>query len=112
MERIGRLGDGGKWVCGMSKYEQLPASRPCVVYSFGVQTESSYEDETIERTHCEVWAYDFSVTDFGKQLTPEHKMRAHFMKAGIDGKTDKTQDPPFYTIQDLMKMNGHDYMYV
>ena len=42
MERIGRMGDGGKWVCGMSIYEQLPDTRPCVIYSFGVQTESSY----------------------------------------------------------------------
>lgn len=42
MERIGRMGDGGKWVCGMSIYEKLPATRPCVIYSFGVQTESSY----------------------------------------------------------------------
>ncbi|OBT84894.1 hypothetical protein VE02_06567 [Pseudogymnoascus sp. 03VT05] len=46
MERIGRMGDGGKWVCGMSKYEELPATRPCVIYSFGVQTESSYGKST------------------------------------------------------------------
>jgi hypothetical protein len=42
MERIGRLGDGGKWVCGMSLYEEIPAEKPCVTYSFGVQTESSF----------------------------------------------------------------------
>lgn len=34
------MGDGGKWVCGMSRYEKK--SRPCVVYSFGVQNESSF----------------------------------------------------------------------
>jgi len=42
MERIGRLGDGGKWVCGMSLYEDIPQEKPCVIYSFGVQTESSF----------------------------------------------------------------------
>lgn len=42
MERVGRLGDGGKWVCGMTRYEALPAERRCVVYSFGVQYESSF----------------------------------------------------------------------
>jgi len=110
MERIGRMGDGGKWVCGMSLYEQLPVTRPCVVYSFGVQFESSYEDETIARTHCEVWAYDFSVTDFGKQLNEEHKLRAHFTQAGIAGTTNTSYNPPFYNIQDLMKKNGHDYI--
>ena len=41
MERVGRMGDGGKWVCGMSRYEQL-APKKCIVYSFGVQTESSF----------------------------------------------------------------------
>jgi hypothetical protein len=33
VERIGRMGDGGKWVCGMSKYEKN--TRPCILYSFG-----------------------------------------------------------------------------
>jgi hypothetical protein len=42
MERIGRMGDGGKWVCGMSLYEAMPAEKSCVIYSFGVQTESSF----------------------------------------------------------------------
>ena len=31
-ERIGILGDGGKWVCGLSR---LTDKRDCVVYSFG-----------------------------------------------------------------------------
>jgi hypothetical protein len=42
MERIGRMGDGGKWVCGMSVYEAIPEEKPCVIYSFGVQTESTF----------------------------------------------------------------------
>lgn len=36
------MGDGGKWVCGMSLYEDIPTEKPCVIYSFGVQTESSF----------------------------------------------------------------------
>lgn len=42
MERVGRLGDGGKWVCGMSQYVNFPADRPCIIYSFGVRDESSF----------------------------------------------------------------------
>jgi hypothetical protein len=64
------------------------------------------------RTHCVIWAYDFSVVDFGRQLNASHRDRAHFMQAGISGDTDTSKDPPFYSIQDLMKTNGHDYMYV
>ena len=32
MERHGALGDGGKWVCGLSRVAKKP---DCVVYSFG-----------------------------------------------------------------------------
>jgi hypothetical protein len=66
----------------------------------------------LARTNCEIWAYDFSVVDFGKQLTPEHRDRAHFMQVGIAGESKPTESPPYYSIQDLMKMNGHDYLYV
>jgi hypothetical protein len=65
----------------------------------------------LTRTHCEIWGYDFSVVEFGKQLNASHRDRAHFKQAGISGETDLTKEPPFYSIQDLMKQNGHDYMY-
>lgn len=64
----------------------------------------------LERTNCEIWGYDFSVTSFGTNMAPGMASRAHFTQAGI-GDTDPTRDPPFYTIQDLMAQNGHDYMY-
>lgn len=147
MERVGRMGDGGKWVCGMSRFVDFPRDRECVIYSFGVRDESSFgkhrpvpdecilgpiytpslasywpkceltnallaENEMLSRTNCVVWAYDFSVVDFGEQLEPGNRERAHFLQAGIAGKTDKTKEPPFYSISDLMKMNGHEYMYV
>ena len=66
----------------------------------------------LARTHCAIWAYDFSVVDFGKQLNASHRDRANFMQVGISGDTDTSSNPPFYSIQDLMKMNGHDYLYV
>lgn len=64
----------------------------------------------LARTHCEIWAYDFSVVDFGAQLSTTHRARAHFTQAGISGTTDSHRSPPFYSIQDLMKMNGHTYL--
>lgn len=42
MERVGRMGDGGKWVCGMSHYVNFPKNKQCVIYSFGVRDESSF----------------------------------------------------------------------
>lgn len=119
MQRIGRLGDGGKWICGLELLEELPAPKtpesppPCIVYSFGINTESSFEDALLSRTRgCEIWGYDFSVNDFGPQLnrSAEYVHRAHFNKAGIAGVTDAKKNPPFFSIQDLLKKNGHDHI--
>ncbi|KZL66192.1 hypothetical protein CI238_09975 [Colletotrichum incanum] len=110
VERVGRMGDGGKWVCGMSRYVNFPKDRECIIYSFGVRDESSFENEMLSRTKCRVWAYDFSVVDFGEQLEPTNRDRATFLQAGIAGKTNTTKSPPFYSISDLMDMNGHDYI--
>lgn len=82
-ERVGILGDGGKWVCGLSKIDPKP---DCTIYSFGerhnersetslcgsltvlppigINDESSFEAALLEKTqYCQVWGYDFSVED-------------------------------------------------
>ncbi|KAK2061435.1 hypothetical protein LY76DRAFT_507806 [Colletotrichum caudatum] len=110
MERVGRLGDGGKWVCGMSRYANPPKDRECIIYSFGVRSDSSFENEMLSRTKCRVWAYDFSVVDFDKKLEPGNRERASFLRAGTADKTNATLTPPLYTISDLMDMNGHEYI--
>lgn len=113
IERVGRLGDGGKWTCGMSRYEASSKKTPCVVYSFGVQNESSFEEEVLKRTSCDVFGLDFSVDEFSpqvQQLPRDMRERAHFLRAGISGVSDLSANPPFYNIQDLMEVNGHDYV--
>lgn len=69
------------------------------------------EQEMLERTNCEIFGYDFSVDEFGPQIKPEFKARTHFLRAAISSSTNPSSTPPSYTIQDLMQMNGHDYMY-
>ncbi|KAJ4422993.1 hypothetical protein N0V82_002387 [Gnomoniopsis sp. IMI 355080] len=116
MSRVGRLGDGGKWTCGMSRYEAMvDDNKPCVVYSFGVKDDSSFEDEFLSRVPtAEVWAYDLDVCDFEGQLSSlspaQRGSRAHFTHAAIGGKTDAGQTPPVYGIGDVMRMNGHGYV--
>lgn len=98
IERIGHLGDGGKWVCGLSKYiefsemaeqrqqqQQQPPPPPrtkdlskkadqddgelddgehaanLVVYSFGVNDDSSFEEVMLAETNAEVVAVDYTV---------------------------------------------------
>jgi hypothetical protein len=59
-QRVGRFGDGGKWICGQSKYMEYK-ERPLVVYSFGVRDDSSFEEELLKDTNAEIVAVDFSV---------------------------------------------------
>jgi hypothetical protein len=60
IQRVGPLNDGGKWLCGMSLYEEKPRAK-CVMYSFGINYETRFEAEMLERSDCEIWAYDASV---------------------------------------------------
>jgi len=129
VQRVGRLGDGGKWVCGMSVYESLPASEPTasiddesqapvglpqdglVVYSFGINDESSFEAELLERVpSARIWGYDFSVDAWGPQITQEIRARTHFKKVGLGKQDSHASDPPFWTLPSLMKENGHEYI--
>ena len=57
-ERFGRqarIGDGGKWVCGVETLMQRPG---CVVYSFGSNGETEFEEAVLATTHCEVHVFD------------------------------------------------------
>lgn len=129
-QRVGRLGDGGKWVCGMSIYENIPAPRfpsietvevreastkpadeGLVVYSFGINGESSFEAEMLERVpSARFWGYDFSVDGWGPQIPSVHRHRTFFKKIGL-GKEDRLDSsPPFRSLASLMKENKHEYI--
>lgn len=43
IERVGSLGDGGKYVCAFTHLAEN-RNRPCVVYSFGISNEISFEE--------------------------------------------------------------------
>jgi hypothetical protein len=88
VQRVGTLGDGGKWVCGL---DRVAKQDKCVIYSFGpfhsipfshplppapqrrltsifsqnftgINGESSFESTLLQRAPgCEVWGYDYSV---------------------------------------------------
>ncbi|VDC02752.1 unnamed protein product [Peniophora sp. CBMAI 1063] len=110
-QRVGKLADGGKWVCGM---ELLEAADKCVIYSFGVSSDSSFEAEMLKRAPgCEVWGYDFSVNSWGPQITLNDDLspRAHFHKWGLGGlDTLEPNKPPMYTLRTLMAMNKHTFI--
>eukprot|EP01036_Dinobryon_divergens_P028902 gene28902-37919_t len=56
IERVGNVGDGGKWICGLDQMSSQ--SNPCIVYSFGVSTDISFEIELLKRTACILHLFD------------------------------------------------------
>ncbi|ESK85687.1 hypothetical protein Moror_9914 [Moniliophthora roreri MCA 2997] len=108
VQRIGSLGDGGKWVCGLSR---LRDKKDCIIYSFGINAESSFEAELLSHTrYCEIWGYDFSVSKFGPQIPEIEKKRTHFFPFGLAGTDEPTRYPIMYTLQSIMQQNSHTHI--
>ncbi|KAG0206001.1 hypothetical protein BGX28_002503 [Mortierella sp. GBA30] len=108
IQRVGPLSDGGKWICGMSLYEERPRAK-CVLYSFGVNRETRFEGEMLDRTDCTIYAYDASVSEMG----PECQNRPNiYFKPYFIGKEDKVDENgvTWRTLKTLMKENGHDWI--
>ena len=123
------MGDGGKvrydprfaeadieaicqLTCGLERIQQQRGKK-CVVYSFGVNFESSWEVELLERTDCEIWGFDFSVEKWGPQMLEQPydiTKRAHFYKWGVGGVDEVKDGNQFYKLSTLMKMFGHEWI--
>lgn len=55
LSRIGKFGDGGKWMCDL---QWLP--EPCVVYAYGVWGDVSWDEDLRAKTGCEMHLFDAS----------------------------------------------------
>jgi len=116
--RLGDLGDGGKWICGLWGLQNRPFSisraellqkyvgdeimaapmleegrHPCIVYAFGVRTDVSFEVELIQATGCHVWAFDPTVG--GLPAKDKERLeqlgiadKLHFEKVGVGGRNE------------------------
>ncbi|MBN2359127.1 MAG: FkbM family methyltransferase [Deltaproteobacteria bacterium] len=52
-ERVGRLADGGKWLCNGHRL-----APPCVVYGVGAGTDISFEQAMADKFGCDVHVFD------------------------------------------------------
>ena len=50
------------------------------------------------------------LAQFGPQISRSHASRTHFFAQGLSGTDDPTGDPPMYTLEHLMQINGHDFI--
>lgn len=82
--RIGRITDGGWNVC---HDQMLKMKSPCIVYSFGVFNDLSFDDEVAATYNCKVYAFD-PTTPFD---THQHGPRVWFSRIGLGDSYRKFQ---------------------
>jgi len=111
-QRIGRIGDGGKFVCGFENFENSQnSSQKCILYSFGVNRESSFEAEFLRRTSCEIFAFDASVNSMGPEIGKhKNKSRIHFSKVFLGEKNNQAAKTKTKTLLTIMRENRHTWI--
>lgn len=68
-ERVGRIGDGGKWLCGVRTI--LAHKSNCIVYSIGSKGEVSFEIGLMKKVpNCKIHIFDPTLTT--KQIDMIH----------------------------------------
>lgn len=94
LERLGKIGEGGKWMCGVnhlssstsstSSYDSsessnsmitsssLTSTPPCIVYSFGISNDVSFEVDLLMRTKCIIHCFDPTIGELPFQYLPKN----------------------------------------
>ena len=122
-ERFGRqarIGDGGKWVCGVETLMQRPG---CVVYSFGSNGDTEFEKAVLATTQCEVHVFDPTLSV--EALAKLRKLpKIHFHPIGLGPKNqqiqmndklmtmgqDRAQPMNLHTLPTIMRTLNHTWI--
>ena len=109
-EKVGALSDGGKWVCGVDTLLQRP---DCVIYSFGSNGDTSFEEVLLQTTKCSVWTFDPTL-NAAQQAKINAVPGLHFAPVGLadmDGDMDIAgKVRPVRTLATLMRERGHAWL--
>ncbi|XP_059178737.1 uncharacterized protein LOC131957912 [Physella acuta] len=101
--RMGKIGDGGWEVCDDP---DVRPTMPCVVYSYGIHYDFSFDDDVAKLYGCHVYSFDPSMDKVEDRYNRSENV--HFYKIGLDGVTHVTpKNWSLYTHGDIRKMLGH-----
>uniref|UniRef100_A0A7E4ZZI0 Methyltranfer_dom domain-containing protein n=1 Tax=Panagrellus redivivus TaxID=6233 RepID=A0A7E4ZZI0_PANRE len=102
--RVGRIGDGGKWMCGPQFIADW--KKKCVIYSFGINRDTSFETEIhgITQGKCDIIAVDKNRYDAPAKTL--NSIGAQYIETKIATNTTSTTT----TVSDLMKRFGHKHI--
>ncbi|KAK3865683.1 hypothetical protein Pcinc_028725 [Petrolisthes cinctipes] len=73
--------DGNKWVCMSKKFKVQPDK--CVVMSFGISTDWSFDDEMDKKYGCKVYSFDHTI----HKQDHERSKNLKFYSLGLSGTT-------------------------
>jgi hypothetical protein len=90
--RLGRQSDGGWDVC---HDRMLQYKNPCIVYSFGIRDDLSFDDDIATTYNCNVYAFD-PTTPFG---THRHSPQVWFHRLGIGSEYQRDFVAPLQKIR-------------
>lgn len=76
----------------------------CIVYSFGVRNEASFEVELADRTRCVVYAHDPTVV--GMPSAAQRHPNIRFAQLGLA----EADSVGYQTLQSIMTSHGHKYV--
>jgi len=108
LQRVGQLGDGGKWVC---RIEELQKKKPCVIYSFGVRDDISFEMESWNRTGCVVYAFDPTVEGLPEAIANNLSFPIIYHKEALGPVSGPTKTFMLVrSLYDIMRHYGHDFI--
>lgn len=87
--RIGRKGDGGKWVCDPHRIQHRASSYSCLVYSVGSAGNAAFEAALLADVspECEIHIFDFD--DFAQTTAEQtgHSKTVFYHQWGLSGET-------------------------
>ncbi|BFZ00529.1 hypothetical protein BsWGS_03568 [Bradybaena similaris] len=102
--RMGNMGDGGWEICDDPDVRPRP---PCIIYSFGINYDFSFDDDASNVYGCHVYSFDPSMKKFEDHV--ERSKLVHFYKIGLsDLSTTNKDNWKMKTLADIRTMLGHD----
>ncbi|KAL5012560.1 hypothetical protein ScPMuIL_011111 [Solemya velum] len=98
--RVGNIQDGGWVVCEDLRYRPR---MPCLVYSFGINNDFSFDDGIVQRYGCEVHSFDPTMKSMGHLRGTS--IRFHHL--GLAASSGDHVIGPVETLTNIRKMLGH-----
>lgn len=77
IQRVGKVTDGGWNICADSAF--APPKTSCLVYSFGIGEDFSFDDDIVKKYDCKIYSFDPSMK-IGNQKRGE---KSFFMQMGL-----------------------------